>query len=298
MAIVAARRPRSISVAGVVLAAPYLVAVIWTLLTLLPIIWMYSSSLKTLPEYDLNPWLPTTNPQFVNYFDAWTGVIPGSDPRSTANIPLPFATYLFNSVVATGGSLALTLGIGILGAYALARQRVFGYRLVMGILVFGLVVPSQALVLPIWFAERTLNLTDTHLGLILAYVGTSLPFALLLFTAYFRGFPAELEDAGRVDGASELGILTRIVLPMSRGPIAAIGILLANGFWNEFLYALILAQSHDSKTLGVGLYGFAGSHFTPYTVLLAAMGIATAPVLILYLIFQRQITNADIELVR
>jgi ABC-type glycerol-3-phosphate transport system permease component len=298
MAIIAASRPRSFGVARVVNAAPYLLAIIWTLLTLLPIIWMYLSSLKTLPEYDLNPWLPTTSPQFMNYFDAWTGVIPGSDPRSTANIPLPFATYLFNSVVATGGSLALTLGIGILGAYALARQRVRGYRLVMGILVFGLVVPSQALVLPIWFAERQLNLTDTHLGLILAYTGTSLPFALLLLTAYFRSFPPELEDAGRVDGASELGILTRIVLPMSRGPIAAIGILLANGFWNEFLYALILAQTHDSKTLGVGLYNFAGSHFTPYTVLLAAMGIATAPVLILYLIFQRQITNADIELVR
>jgi raffinose/stachyose/melibiose transport system permease protein len=292
------RSPRWVGIATFVRPLPYVLAAVWTLVTLMPIIWMYFSSLKSLPDYTQNPWLPTTNPQFVNYYDAWTGVIPGANSIEAGLVPLPFASYLTNSVIATSGALVLTLGIAIPAAFALARHRVTGYRLVMGTLLFGLVVPSQALILPIWFAERQLNLTDTHLGLILAYTGTALPFAVLLLTAYFRTFPPEIEDAGRVDGASEFGILSRIVLPMSFGPIAAIGILLANGFWNDFLYALILAQTPDSMTLGVGLYNFAGEHFTPYTILLAAMSIATAPVLILYLIFQRQVTNAQIELVR
>jgi ABC-type glycerol-3-phosphate transport system permease component len=277
---------------------PYALALVWTLVTILPIIWMYVSSLKTLPEYNVNPWLPPANPTIDNYVDAWSGQTPIGDQRGASEIPLPFATYFRNSLIVTGGSIVLTMTIATLGGYALARLRVIGRRVVFGAMLFGLVIPTNALVLPVWLAEDKLHLTHTHLGLILAYVGTTIPFALLLMTSYFQSFPADVEDSARVDGCSELGMLWRIVVPMSRGPLVVVAILLANGFWNEFLYALILTGTNESKTLAVGLAAFAGGHFTPYTVILAAMGISTAPVLILYLIFQRQVTNADIELVR
>lgn len=278
---------------------PYALAIVWTLITITPIIWMYASSLKTLPEFNLNPWLPTTSPQLQNYLDAWGGAAPvGGDQRAATGVALPFASYFRSSVIVTTGSLILTMVVATLAGYAVARQKVIGRRLVIVAMFFGLVIPPSALVLPIWFAEDKLGLTNTHLGLILAYAGTTIPFALLLLTSYFQTFPGDIEDAARVDGCSELSILWRIVVPMSRGPLAVVAILLANGFWNEFLYALIIAGTNDTKTLPVGVAAFAGGHFTPYTVLLAAMGIAAAPVLILYLIFQRQVTNADIELIR
>lgn len=278
---------------------PYALAVLWTLVTLLPLIWMYYTSLKSLPAFNLERWLPPTDLQWVNYLYAWTGSVPsGSDFRAGSVVAVPFASYFRNSIIVTAGSLAATMLIASLGAYALARHRVFGVRMVAALIVVGLAIPTHALILPIWFVEDKIGLINTHLGLILAYVGTSLPFALLLLTSYFRSFPSELEDAARVDGCSNLGVLRRVVIPMSKGPLAAVGILLANGYWNEFLYALILMPGNEMKTLPVGVFQYAGQHFTPYTVLLAALGIATAPLLLLYLIFQRQITNLDVELIR
>lgn len=298
MTIASAGLGRRRSSGGLARALPYVLAVLWTVITITPIIWMYASSLKTLPEFNLNPWLPTLNPQLQNYLDAWGGAAPAGDQRAATGVALPFALYFRSSLIVTTGALILTMIVATLAGYALARQRVIGRRLVLVAMLFGLVIPPSALVLPIWFAEDKLGLTNTHFGLILAYAGTTIPFALLLLTSYFQSFPPEIEDAARVDGCSELAILWRVVVPMSRGPLAVVAVLLANGFWNEFLYALILAGTNDTKTLPVGIAAFAGGHFTPYTVLLAAMGIAAGPVLILYLVFQRQVTNADIELIR
>ena len=277
---------------------PYLLASLWTLLTLLPLVWMYYASLKSLPDFNLNRWSVAITPHFENYVEAWTGSVPGADFRAGTLVPLPFSSYFTNSVIITAGSLALTMILASVGGYALARHPIPGRRLLIGLVLIALAIPVHALVLPIWFVENALGLVDTHLGAILAYTATGMPFALILLTSYFRSFPAELEDAARVDGCSDLGVLWRIVLPMSKGPMAAVAILLANGFWNEFLYALVLLPSNGMKTLPVGLFNYAGEHFTPYTVLLAALCIATTPLLILYLFFQRQVTSADIELVR
>jgi raffinose/stachyose/melibiose transport system permease protein len=277
---------------------PYLLASVWTLLTLLPLVWMYYASLKSLPDFNLNRWSVAITPHFENYVEAWTGSVPGGDFRAGTLVPLPFSSYFTNSVIITFGSLAMTMALASLGGYALARHPIPGKRLLVGLVLVALAIPVHALVLPIWFVENAVGLVDTHLGAILAYTATGMPFALILLTSYFRSFPAELEDAARVDGCSDLGVLWRIVLPMSKGPMAAVAILLANGFWNEFLYALVLLPSNGMKTLPVGLFNYAGEHFTPYTVLLAALCIATTPLLILYLFFQRQVTSADIELVR
>jgi len=254
---------------------------------------MYYASLKSLPDFNLNRWSVAITPHFENYVEAWTGSVPGADFRAGTLVPLPFSRYFTNSVIITAGSLALTMILASLGGYALARHPIPGRRLLIGLVLIALAIPVHALVLPIWFVENALGLVDTHLGAILAYTATGMPFALILLTSYFRSFPAELEDAARVDGCSDLGVLWRIVLPMSKGPMAAVAILLANGFWNEFLYALVLLPSNGMKTLPVGLFNYAGEHFTPYTVLLAALCIATTPLLILYLFFQRQVTSAD-----
>lgn len=191
----------------------------------------------------------------------------------------------------TSGSLLLALVLGSFAAYALARHPVPFKKVIIALLIVGLTMPTHALILPIWVMEDKLHLTNTYPGLILPYVGTTLPFALLLLIAYFRSFPSEIEDAALIDGCSTLGMFWRIVLPMSRGPIVAIGILLANGYWNEFLYSLVLMPDNFMKTLPVGLFNFNGEFFTPYNLLLAVLAIATTPVVVLFLIFQKQVTQ-------
>jgi len=270
----------------------YALVILWTLATFLPLIWMYLASLKTLPEFLTDRWSLPSSLQIDNYINAWNGDTPGG------SVAVPFSQYFLNSMVVTTASVALTLLLGSFAAYALARTKVPFRGLLVLLVVVALALPTHALILPIWAVEDQIGLTSTYQGLILPYVGTSLPFAVLLLTAYFRGFPQDLEDAARVDGCSSLGLFGRIVLPMSKAPLAAVGILLANGFWNEFLFSLVLMSENRMKTIPVGLYNFSAEYFTPYNLVLAGLGIATAPILIVYIIFSRQITGANVELVR
>jgi ABC-type sugar transport system, permease component len=273
-------------------AIAYILVALWTLLTFLPLVWMYLSSLKPLDEFLSDRWALPTSLELSNYINAWNGDSPGG------GVAVPFSQYFFNSLVVTGISVFLTLLLGSLAAYALTRTRVPFRGLLAVLIVVGLALPTHALILPIWAVEDRIGLTSTYPGLILPYVGTALPFAILLLMAYFRSFSHDLEDAARVDGCNQLDVFGRIVIPMSKGPLAAVGILLANGFWNEFLFSLVLMSDNRMKTVPVGLYNFSAEYFTPYNLVLAGLGIATAPILILYVIFSRQVTSANVELVR
>jgi ABC-type glycerol-3-phosphate transport system permease component len=146
--------------------------------------------------------------------------------------------------------------------------------------------------MPIWFIERNANLVDTYPGLILPMAAMSLPFAILLFRAYFQDFEPDIEDAARIDGCSRFGTFWRVALPMARGPIAAVAVLVMIGAWNDFLTVLVLAESDSMRTMTVGLWGFVGIYRTPYHIILAGLTIATIPILIAYLLFQNQITRS------
>ncbi len=269
--------------------ALYTGVVVWTVLSFFPLIWMYYSSLKSAEELAKNKWLPTLDPRWQNYVEAWTGVIERED--GVQGFVIPISRYFLNSVVVSSGSLLLSLLLGSVAAYALARRPVVGSKAIMGMLVLALAIPTHALVLPIFAMEQDLGLTSTYPGLILPYVAFGLPFAVLLLVAYYRTFPTEIEDAARIDGCSTLAVFWRVVLPMSKGPHVAIGVLLLNGFWNEFLYALILMNDPLMKTFPPGLRAFAGEWYTPFNIILAGLVVATTPILVLFLIFQRQVTR-------
>jgi raffinose/stachyose/melibiose transport system permease protein len=270
----------------------YVVAGVWSLLTLFPLLWMYYSSLKTLPQLASHRWIPTLHLQWSNYRNAWTGHV-GANTGA-----LPFGDYFRNSLIVTTASVFLTMAFATCASYTLARREVLGRRVFAVAVLVGLAVPIHALVLPTWALEDRYGLTSTYQGLVIPYVGTALPFAILLLTAFFRSFPQDIEEAARVDGCSDVRLFFQVVLPMARGPMAAVAILLANGFWNEFLYALVIMQENTMKTLPVGIFNFSAEYFAPYTLILAGLSIVATPVVVCYLIFQRQISNANLEIVR
>lgn len=270
------------------------VALVWGLVTALPLLWMFVSSFKTFADFTKNLWGLPTNWTIDNYISVWTGqVIEGPITQV-----IPLSSFVINSVIVTVGSLAITLAIAIPASYVLARTTVRGRNFVLFAFLVMLAVPVQALIIPIWNAHNQLNLINTYPGLILPYVGTAMPFAVLLLTSYFRGFPKELEEAGRLDGLGTVGVVVRVVVPLSKGPISAIGILLAFGFWNEFLFPLLLVPSQDMQTLPLGVVQFMASYNPPTILILTALCILTAPMLIVYVLFQRYITSAQFQLAK
>ena len=269
------------------------VALFWTAATALPILWMFMSSFKTQSDILLNRWGLPRVWTLENFTSVWTGNL--KDAAYTSAVPL--SRYFLNSVIVVTFALVLTLAAAVPAAYTLARISFRGRGVVLVAVVLMIAIPVQALIIPIWKVENGLGITDTYPGLILPYVGTAMPYAVLLLAAYFRSFPAELEDAGKIDGLSAFGLLRKVVVPMSKGPIAAITVLLAYGFWNDFLFALVLMPTGSMETLPVGVVQFTQNTYgAPLNLIMAALTIITVPILLLYILVQKQITGIQFQL--
>src|SRR5262249_55425808 len=197
------------------------VLLVWTLV---PFYWMVATSLKRDKEiYGFEATLVPRHPTL----EAYQRLL-----RTT-----PFLKYVRNSTIIAVTTTIASLVLGSLGAYAIARLRFPGRALIARGLVFTYLVPPALLFIPLFAVMSTLRLTDTHEGLILAYLGFTVPFCTWLLMGYFRSVPVELEEAALVDGCSRLGTLIRIILPMSLPALAVVAFFSFTQAWNEFLYA-------------------------------------------------------------
>jgi ABC-type glycerol-3-phosphate transport system permease component len=182
----------------------------------------------------------------------------------------------------------LVLIIGILAAYAFAKIRFPGSNFILAGLVLTMMIRPVYTMVELFRLLRTLHLIDTYWALIIVYTATSLPLALALLTAYFRSIPQDLEDAARIDGASWLTVLVRIVLPLSGPVISAVVIFTFLDAYNELLMALILLKGEHNRTLSVGLANLLGKFYKDFPELFAATAASLIPVVVVYLIFQRR----------
>ncbi|MFN7132608.1 MAG: carbohydrate ABC transporter permease [Myxococcales bacterium] len=202
-----------------------------------------------------------------------------------------FARVLLNSAFVAGVTTALTLAIASLAAFAIARLQFRGAR---AVLVFALAVsmfPPIATVSPLYVALRALGLRDTLSGLVLPYTTFSLPLALWLLTTFFREIPEELYRAARVDGCTPFGAFRRVLLPLAAPGLATTAILVFIFAWNEFLYALTFISSPLKRTVPVAIALFAGEHREPWGEIAAASVIATLPLIVATVLFQRRIVS-------
>ncbi|MFN2441519.1 MAG: carbohydrate ABC transporter permease [Thermoanaerobaculia bacterium] len=202
-----------------------------------------------------------------------------------------FATPIVNSLVVAGSTTALALLFGVPAAWALARFDFRGrnaiFLIVLGVSVF----PQIAIVSPLFLLLRELRLINTVPGLVLPYATFALPLAIWLLAGYFRQMPVEMEEAALTDGASELQILLRIVVPTAAPGVATTAILTFIYCWNEFLFALSFTLGADRQTVPVAIALFRGQYQVPWGEILAAASIATLPVAIVVMIFQRRIVE-------
>ena len=251
------------------------VLLVWTLV---PFYWMVATSLKRDKEiYGFEATLVPRHPTL----DAYRRLFAQT----------PFAKYLRNSTIIAVSTTAGSLVLGCLGAYALARLRFPGRSVIARGLIFTYLVPQSLLFIPLFAIMSAFALIDTRHGLILAYLGITLPFCTWLLLGYFRSVPVELEEAALVDGCSHLSALLRVILPMSLPALAVVAFFSFTQSWNEFVYANVLVNSVDVRTITTGLTLFIVEDVFFWGPMMGAAVLATVPPVLVYLVFQRWVVK-------
>jgi multiple sugar transport system permease protein len=202
-----------------------------------------------------------------------------------------FRQAMVNSFLVASGTVLVSLTVGVLGGYALARLRFPLRRTTLLSFLVTYMLPPIALIIPLYLLMSRFGLLDTRLGLIVVYCSLATPFALWNMSNFFASLPVELEDAARVDGCSRLGALVRIVLPLSRPGIIATALYAFLLCWDEFLYALIFTSTPQAKTIPVAIAEFTGRNAVDFGLIAAGGVLAAAPPVVLTLVFQRYLVS-------
>src|SRR5918994_27224 len=202
-----------------------------------------------------------------------------------------FPLYFLNSAIVTFVALILTLLIGAMAAFALAEYDFPGNALTALYLSIGIMIPIRLGTVGILRLMVDLKLVNTLLGLILIYVAQALPMTIFILSQFMRQVPKELKDAARIDGASEYHIFG-MVLPLVRPALGAIGIFTMIPIWNDLWFPLILAPSSQTATVTLGVQQFLGQFVSDWNAVLASLTLAMIPILILYILFSRQMIRS------
>ncbi len=255
----------------------YVLLTLYGLVMAVPMLWMVLSSLKTTRDLFASPFGLPSAPQWNNFALAWKQGLQG---------------YIVNSLIVTVVSVTLIVVVSGLAAYALARLRFFGRVPTYMLLIAGYAIPVHTVLVPLYQTLNGLRMLNTLPGLIGPYVAFGIPFSVLLLYAFFIEFPPELEDAAHLDGCNTWQMMGRVVLPLSLPGLSSVAIFQGVFIWNEFLLALIVISNERLKTLPLGLTTFQGQWSTNWPLMLASLAMATLPMLLLFIVMQRQFINS------
>ncbi|HEX4817426.1 MAG TPA: carbohydrate ABC transporter permease [Nonomuraea sp.] len=276
MAARAVRRPRT----GVLTGLSHLALAVWTLLIVAPLLWTFLASFKTNAEIFGDPLqLPG-----ALRLDAW------GRAWDKAHI----GRYMLNTVVVVFFGTAGTMVFGSMAAYVLARYRFAGNRLIYSFFVAGLAFPVFLALGPLFFVVRQLGLLNSHVGLVLVYIAYSLPFTVFFLAAFFRTLPSAVAEAALIDGASHTRTFFQIMVPMARPGLVSITVFNVLGQWNQYLLPLVLLAGDPDTwvlTQGIARISTLAGYEADWPGLFAALSLTILPVMIVYVVFQRQIQS-------
>ena len=252
----------------------YVLLLVASLSMLLPIFLMIVTAIKAPGESQLNPGFIPRQIVFSNFVDVFEQV----------NVPL----LARSSIIITTSTVIILLLLGSMAAYAFARIE-FAFREVFYFLFLaGLMIPSAAVIVPLYQLNVAYGLLDTYMAVVGPYVGLGLPFTILLLRGFFQSLPKELEDAARIDGASRFGIYWRILLPLTRPALVTVAVFQGLWAWNDFLLPMLFLTKPYLHTLPLGLIRFKTIYNVQHEHRFALIVMMTMPVFILFLLAQRQ----------
>lgn len=276
----ASRKPAGLWVSKTVVRVLLL---LWTVIVLYPVVWTFLTSLKNNQQVMLGkPWDFPSVLHFENYANVW----------SRAH----FGSYFTNSILVTAGSTILSLALASTTAYILARYPFKGRGFLYFIYVASMMIPTTLGLIPLFFLLSDFHLSNSLFGLTLVYsVGTIgiLPLGIFFLVGFYKTLPKELEEAATIDGCSFSMIFLRIMLPLSSPGLVTVGIMNALTVWNEYIMATVLINDPVKYTIPVGIAVMQGEmqYRTEWGPLFAGLSISMVPVIVMYIIYQRQITG-------
>jgi raffinose/stachyose/melibiose transport system permease protein len=251
----------------------YTLFVLLAIVAIYPILWLVTNSLKTQTQMFEASWALPTELHWEHYVRAWNFGI---------------ARYIVNSVIVTGVTVIITVALSTCAAYALSRFRFRGQTLFLFFILGGLMLAPEVSLIPLFKILVSLKIYNTYLALILPYTAFGIPFTTFLLRAYILGLPRELEEAAYIDGAGSFKVFWHVIVPLSQPMIASAMLLEAMRVWNEFMFALTFIESDRLKTLPIGIMSFTSALRTEWTVVMAGLVIASIPMIVLFLLTQRQ----------
>ena len=266
--------------AGLARFLAYFVMVLFSAMTIYPILWLGMNSFKATPEFRVNqlglPRVPTLN-NYIGPYGAWKLG--------------EFDRLIPNSVIYTiGATLGIVL-LSVLAGFAFAKIPRKATGPICASFVIGLLLSVQSLLIPLFLEVNMLGIYNTRFAVIIVYIGAGLPMGIYLATEFIKGIPTSLVESARIDGAPYFRIFRSIILPMTIPVATTLAILNITGIWNEFALINILVSKTQLKSLPLGMIKFSGSLSSDWGKQFAALTIGTAPMLLFYFIFRRQITK-------
>jgi N-acetylglucosamine transport system permease protein len=275
-------RNRSVRTGGdkAVETTSHVLLAVWTIIVIVPFLWVVLSSFKTTKEILASPFSLPAHWQFDNYAHAWTDA--------------GIRQFFLNTVIVVGVALVLVMLLGAMCAYVLARFTFPGSRAIYYLMLAGLTFPIFLAIVPLFFILKNIGLINTLPGLIMVYVAFALPFTVFFLYAFFRSLPDDVYEAALIDGAGEWRTFFKIMLPMARPGMAAVAIFNFLGLWNQFLLPVALNTDQSKYVLTQGMASFASQagYAVDFGALFAAVVITVVPVLIVYVIFQRRLEGS------
>ena len=250
----------------------WIVLIGFSIFFLYPLIYTLSVSLSSKREhYKVILW--PLDPTIANYIEA----------IQRSKIHLLYK----NSIIVTGVTVILVLIISSLAAYAFARKSFFGSNFFFYLFFIALIVPLVSVYTPLLIQLKNYRLLNTYFALIFPYTTISVPFAILILRNFFKTIPKEITDAARIDGCNDFQIFLRIILPLSKSALSAVTIFTSVAWWNEYLMAATFINDTNLQTIPAGIGRMISSYFLDYTIVASAVMIGLLPLLVVYLIMQK-----------
>ena len=249
-------------------------------ITILPFLSIFTTALYPSGSVPVGLSWPA-DPQWGNFLEAF----------QVANM----RALLASSVFIVLAVVPLSLVISTMAGFAIGLLRIPGARFLLLLFIFGLTLPFEGIITPLYFLARQMGILNTRLAIVLPLIGLFMPFAVFWMRAHFANMPSEISEAARVDGASTWDLFWRIHVPLARAPIASLGILMAVWAWNQFLLALVLVEDPTQRTMAGALGAFQGHYATDIPLLSAGTVLILLPTLILFIVFQRQVIAALLQ---
>jgi raffinose/stachyose/melibiose transport system permease protein len=249
-------------------------------ITILPFISIFTTALHPSGSVPAGLSWPA-DPQWSNFIDAF----------KVANM----SALLFSSLFILLAVVPISLVLSTMAGYAIGLLRIPGARWLLLLFVFGLTLPFEGIITPLYFLARQLGILNTRFAIVLPLIGLYMPFAVYWMRAHFVNMPPEISEAARVDGATTWDLFWRIHVPLARAPIASLGILMSVWAWNQFLLALVLVEDPTQRTMAGALGAFQGHYATDIPLLCAGTILILLPTLIVFIVFQRQVISALLQ---